>query len=82
MRWLRAYQTMYGPLQAEEALLGAEIGMAADSNIDHRKRQKILDGWRRQAKALAVKKPKEKREAMSREEFERMMATLGMVQRG
>jgi hypothetical protein len=81
LRWLRAYQAMYGPLQAEEALLGAEIGMAADSNIDHRKRQKVLDGWHRQANALAVKKPK-KREPMPREEFERMMQSLGMVNRG
>ena len=81
LRWLRAYQTMYGPLQAEEALLGAEIAMAADSNIDHRKRQKVLDGWRRQANALTLK-AKPKRERMSRDEFERMMATLGMVSRG
>jgi hypothetical protein len=81
LRWLRAYQAMYGPLQAEEALLGAEIGMAADSNIDHRKRQKVLDGWHRQANALAPNKPK-KREPMPREEFERMMQSLGMVNRG
>jgi hypothetical protein len=73
---------MYGQLQAEEALLGAEIGMAADSNIDHRKRQKVLDGWHRQAHSLAMKKPKAKREPMPREEFERMMQSLGMVSRG
>jgi hypothetical protein len=83
LRWLRAYQAMYGPLQAEEALLGAQIGMAADSNIDHRKRQKVLDGWRRQADGLATtRKPKAKREPLSREDFERMMASLGMVSRG
>ena len=72
---------MYGPLQAEEALLGAQIGVAADSNIDHRKRQKVLDGWHRQADGLTPKPPK-KREPMQREEFERMMQSLGMVNRG
>ena len=82
LRWLRAYQTMYGPLQAEEALLGAQIGMAADSNIDQHKRQRILDGWQRQANALTPKPPKQKREPMKREEFERMMQSLGMVNRG
>jgi hypothetical protein len=81
LRWLRAYQAMYGPLQAEEALLGAQIGMAADSNIDHRKRQKVLDGWRRQVDG-STRKPKAKREPMKREEFERMMQSLGMVSRG
>jgi len=81
LRWLRAYQVMYQPLQAEEALLSAEVAMAADSNIDQRKRQRVLDGWRRQANALTPK-ARPKRERMSRDEFERMMATLGMVSRG
>jgi len=80
--WLRAYQTMYTPLQAEEALMGAEIAMAADSNLDHRRRQSILDRWRRQANALTAKTARAQREPMSLEAFERMMATLGMVNRG
>lgn len=82
LRWLRAYQVMYTPLQAEEALLGAEVAMAADSNIRHQQRQSVLDRWRRQAAVLTQKKPKAKREPMSREEFERMMQSLGMVKRG
>jgi hypothetical protein len=81
LRWLRAYQVMYTPLQAEEALLSAEISMAADSNIDHRKRQSVLDRWRRQAGALTPK-VKPKREPLTAEEFERRMAGLGMVQDG
>jgi hypothetical protein len=77
LRWLRAYQTMYTPLQAEEALLGAEIGMAADSSIDPRKRQSVLDRWRRQAGAMTPR-AKPKREPMTAEEFAQRMASLGM----
>jgi hypothetical protein len=79
LRWLRAFQMMYAPLQAEDALLAVEIAMAADSNIKLQVRQSVLDRWRKQAAMLT---PKQKRKPMSREEFERMMATLGMVSRG
>jgi hypothetical protein len=73
---------MYAPLQAEEALLGAEIALAADSNVKHQQRQIVLDRWRRQANALTAKAKPTKRQPLSREEFERMMASLGMVSRG
>ena len=79
LRWLRAYLTMYGPLQAEEALLAAEIAMAADSNLDKRQRQKVLDGWQRQARGAPVKTPV-KRQPMTPDEYRGMMASLGMVQ--
>lgn len=81
LRWLRAYQLLYLPLQAEEALLGAEIALVGDSNIKHQARQSVLDRWRRQAAALTPKSAKP-RVPMSRDEFARMMAALGMVSRG
>jgi hypothetical protein len=79
LRWLRAYQAMYPILQAEEALLSAEIAIASDSNYEQRQRQAILTRWQRQAGVLRAKP---QREPMTQDEFERRMASLGMVQDG
>lgn len=78
LRWLEAYQEQYTALQAEEALLAAAVAMAADSNVDKRQRQKLLDGWQRAAQGAPVKAPV-KRQAMTPEEYRGMMASLGMV---
>lgn len=76
LRWLAAYQEQYTALQAEEALLAAAVAMAADSNVDKRQRQKLLDGWQREARGAPVKSPVKK---MTPEEYRGMMASLGMV---
>ena len=53
--------------------------MAADSNLDKRQRQKVLDDWQRQAQGAPVKAPI-KRQPMTPDEYRGMMASLGMVQ--